>query len=65
MLWEPQTWDSKDSKFNMKRRNTLVIDNIAFLCFYNIKLFICVDKTVAITGANTHGLFIEAFFEFG
>lgn len=49
----------------MKSRNMLGIDNIALLCFSTIKLFISANNGAAITGAHTHGLFTEAFFEFG
>lgn len=49
----------------MKSRNMLGINNIAWLCFSTIKLFLSVNNGAAITGAHTHGLFTEAFFEFG
>lgn len=49
----------------MKSRNMLGIDNIALLCFSTIKLFISANNGAAITGTHIHGLFTEAFFEFG
>lgn len=48
----------------MKSRNMLGINNIAWPCFSTIKLFLSVNNGAAITGAHTHELFTEAFFEF-